>query len=174
MSDIQLGLLIDGPATRDAIHVAIAPVYSDEKLMPGQHVSLVEGTNDKVCTSDKNKVGIVDPFLRRSVEPGQRFWLCLYLRTVTSLKHSWSHPAFKDEESKPDTKASEQWLRNYCSDHGLPYERLMETIASGEMEYHVGDNEQDPPPDEFWDHYEAMTGCKKHPGRERFYFSCAC
>lgn len=177
MSDITLGLLIEvgSDPKRDAIHVAVAPVTSDEKLQPGEHVALVPGTSNKVQTSTSNRIGIVDPFLRRPVEPGQSFWLCLYLKTVTGLRHDWSHPAFKDEASaQPDYKVSEDWIRGYCNEHGLLYQSLMETIANGSMEYHVGDNEQDPPPAEFWDHYEIMTGCKKHPGRENFYFTCAC
>ena len=35
MNEIKLGKLIDGPAERDAIHIAIAPVVANERLKPG-------------------------------------------------------------------------------------------------------------------------------------------
>ncbi len=48
MKDIKLGNLALEGAQRDAIHIAIAPVTSDEYLHPGQHVDLVAGSTDKV------------------------------------------------------------------------------------------------------------------------------
>ena len=38
--DVKLGSLIDGPAQRDAIHIAVAPVVAGEPLLPGQHGGL--------------------------------------------------------------------------------------------------------------------------------------
>ncbi len=43
----------------------------------------------------RKAVGIVDPFLQRSVLQGQRFYLCLFPGTVTSLRHVWTHPALE-------------------------------------------------------------------------------
>jgi hypothetical protein len=87
-----LGSLIDGDARRDAVHVAIAPVVAAETLSPGQHVGL---TGDGRAGTSAAPIGIVDPFLTEDVREGQRFWLCLYPNTVTSLRHVWTHPAFK-------------------------------------------------------------------------------
>lgn len=88
-----LGTIIDENAGRDAIHIAVEPVEAGEFLHPGQHVGAVNG----VASSTVTHVGIVDPYLTAKVEPGQRFWLFVYPRQITSLRHVWSHPAFDDE-----------------------------------------------------------------------------
>jgi len=85
--------ITDGDRRRDAIHIAVAPVTAAAALTPGQHVGLVGDDTEQVGPAD-NCIGIVDPFLQRAVEPGQRFWLFLYPNTVTSLRHYWTHPDF--------------------------------------------------------------------------------
>ncbi len=174
MSEPMLGLLIEGEAKRDAIHVALAPVSSDETLNPGQRVALVEGSSDKVKSSQSNVIGIVDPYLKGSVKPGQRFWLCLFCKTVTSLRHQWTHPAFP-EETVVDKSSSEQWIREYASGLGFSYEELME----GARDYlnngdhlSTGDNDIGTDP-EFWTHYEIVTGTRV-TDKDRSFFSCAC
>lgn len=86
----KLGQIITGPAERDAVHVAIAPVTAGERLLPGQRVAVIHNKAYRNATP----VGIVDPFLREPVEPGDRFYVWLFPGTITSLRHSWSHPAF--------------------------------------------------------------------------------
>lgn len=173
MNEPMLGLLIEGEAKRDAIHVALAPVTSDEILNPGQRVSLVEGSSDKVKASNANTVGIVDPFLKGTVQPGQRFWLCLYCKTVTSLRHQWTHPAFP-EEVIVGSDSSVQWIRRYAADLGFSYDEIMdgarEHLASGDH-MSTGDNDVGTDP-EFWTHFEIVTG-RKVEGRPSF-FSCSC
>ncbi len=92
----RLGELIeDGDRRRDAIHIAVAPVTAAEKLKPGDHVGLVEEDSRELVGRCEDCVGIVDPFLKADVEPGQRFWLFLYPNTVTAMRHAWSHPSFQ-------------------------------------------------------------------------------
>jgi hypothetical protein len=92
----RVGRLIEGEAFRDAIHVAVAPLEAAEPLSPGQHFRL---TDDRRAVGAEpysdGAVGIVDPYLVARVEPGDRFYGFLYPGTVTSLRHAWTHPAFR-------------------------------------------------------------------------------
>jgi len=92
MNETKLGQLIETTESkRNAVHVAA------EKLMPGEWVGLVEENNFELVGDSSVPVGIVDPFLRSPVRKGQRFYLCLPPNSVTSLRHSWDHPAFLSE-----------------------------------------------------------------------------
>ena len=86
MSDAQklVGQVNTTEHGRDAIHVAICPAIAIREMRPGEHL----------------ENGIVDPFLKDRVQPGQRYWLFLYPNTVTSLRHVWTHPAFASEGAK--------------------------------------------------------------------------
>lgn len=92
----KLGHLITGPAGRDAVHTPIAPVEAAELLFPGEHVGLDQ---DGRASRSAAHIGYVDPELPRNgvqkVWAGQRFYLCLFQGTVTSLRHVFTHPAFK-------------------------------------------------------------------------------
>ena len=88
--DARLGELAPEESVRDAIHVAILPVIAGHILRPGEHVAVVDG----VAWSTKTEThGIVDPFLKSFVLEGERFYLCLYPGSITSLTHHWSHPS---------------------------------------------------------------------------------
>ena len=93
-----LGTIIDDRAKRDAIHLAVIPATAGHRLSPGWRVAFRDGkayADDQ--DHDDNVVGIVDPFLVYDVRKGERFWLVLLPRTIQSLRHVWSHPAFPDE-----------------------------------------------------------------------------
>lgn len=81
MSEVKIGELVPVGQGRDAVHVAIIPMVAYRTMRPGERLNN----------------GIVDPFLTRDVCPGERYWLCLYPNTVTSLRHVWTHPAFPTE-----------------------------------------------------------------------------
>lgn len=89
-----LGMIIDEKAGRDAIHLAVEPSIAGEKLYPGQHIGLVNGV---ATTTAPKKVGIVDPFLNGFVPQGEMFWLVVYPRQITSLRHVWTHPDFPEK-----------------------------------------------------------------------------
>lgn len=94
-----LGNIIQPTEKRDAIHLAVDPAYSDNYLNPGDHVRIVSPGKVVRCGIGAGH-GIVDPFLRHPVEPGEYFWLVVYPREITSLRHVWSHPAFADEPQR--------------------------------------------------------------------------
>lgn len=199
-----LGTIIDDKQGRDAIHLAVENVVAGEKLYPGQDVGLAP--NGSAWSSGAfKKVGIVDPFIAGPVFPGQRFWLVVYPRKITSLRHVWTHPDIPDrvetpspalydgsmnvhvdvDKARKDQKASsEKWMRewavrhmgyDYCgsSDGNLSEEKAFENAIEAGRENSVGPYEsaRDYIDDEWWNHWEAITGEKGERGE---YFSCEC
>lgn len=189
--NLELGKIITTDQHRDAIHIAVAPVVAYGKLAPGQDIGFLEaGNTEKVTAVCEKPIGIVDPFLKRCVLDGERFWMFLYPYTITSLRHDWTHPDFAEivpvVAASISKEASEAWLRNFCETADCPdYETIMEILTDGETgsgyhrcyldgEYiHIGgsDAHGEIPP-EFWVHAEIVTG-KKFSERAT-YFSCSC
>jgi len=175
------GKLIEGPvAERDAIHIACAPVVAAEVLLPGEHVGRVpDGFG-----VDGESIGIVDPFLKARVQKGQRFWLFLYPNTITALRHEWTHPEFSATTATPlDSKsASEAYMRSVAENVGISYGRLMEYAKlnierHGDWpEYITGGSEMEGEsiPDDFWEHYERITGVVAPENRRDNFFTCSC
>lgn len=178
MKPTEVGQLIDESAQRDAIHIAVAPVIAYERLEPGEHVGFCDGSTKEVCSSGE-PIGIVDPFLRKTVNAGQRFWLFLYPQTITSLRHNWTHPAFATEtQTDPQMNASEAWLRAFAEDSGLGYAAMLDAARQW-IEYEDYLNlgpllEGKYVPDEFWPHYEKATGRSVAEGKRQNFFTCSC
>lgn len=173
MSDQTLdtiGKILSSNVQRDAVHFAVAPITAAMELRPGQHVGL-DGT-------DAAPIGIVDPFLRRSVEVGERCWMILYPNTITGLRHEWTHPSFEGGERA----ASEAWLRafaerlfSYYGTYEEDSSRFDLLISQAEHGFFGTDIEYGAdcqPTAEFWDHFERYTGRKV--ARRHEYFRCAC
>lgn len=147
-----LGTLIDDSAKRDAIHLAVEPVCAGETLYPGQQIGITKGL---AYSSASKKLGIVDPFLTAPVFPGSKFWLIVFPRQITSLRHVWDHPDFEHIELEPkieikeivkevevvkevivykdapqvkttEMEESEEWIRTYAADLGVDYDDLMQ------------------------------------------------
>ncbi len=94
----NLGHPPEPDARRDAVHIAVAPVVAAHRLRPGDHVGFFphgEYGEKRLVGYGFPKIGVVDPFLTSEVEEGQSFWMFLFPGTVTSLRHVWTHPAFK-------------------------------------------------------------------------------
>lgn len=190
MSDTEVGKLLEGGEERDAIHIAVASVKAASKLKPGQHVGVLNGEASDVVS---NKIGIVDPFLaEKEVKPGQHFWLWLYPRTITSLKHNWEHPEFPAEtgprRSTETTAASEVWLRDFCSANGPGWDAVRAALENdgrstsvddynfvrvdGNYLHSNGTDAHGEIPAEFWLHVENVLG--RYNGPRPDHFSCSC
>lgn len=184
------GVLPEDAGGRDAVHVAVFSAYSNTRLFAGQDVSLVEtGGRDEKVAPGGEPIGIVDPFLRHSVEPGNRVWIYLYPRTITALSHRWSHPAWEglagSSYAPPSAKlASEKWLREFVRRTDCPsYEEVMGLAAKRadrsdddpDEEYLLvrGSDAHGEIPPEFWDHAEVVLG-RPIKGERAKFFSCSC
>lgn len=180
-SKLGLGKPITTNQFRDAIHIAVAPVIAAHTLIAGRHVGIDEHGHASEHTGEQ--IGVVDPFLKVTIEKGQEFWLFLYPGTITSLRHEWAHPSFQD--SVPIMRAvgsvSEKWLREFAESVDAGYDEMMDVAAShcdsayGEHLIDGGKWEGQGTPDEFWTHYAAVTG--KTPKTEYGLpgiFACSC
>ena len=113
---------------RDAIHLGVEPVVAGECLDPGDRIGIIDGKAYDAGTTRKGKIvpymGIVDPFLDRGLDRGDRFWLVVPPRKITSLRHVWEHPDFPDSIS---LEMSQQ--KNSNNSSGEPTEeQLQETL----------------------------------------------
>lgn len=166
---------------RDAIHLAVEPVVAGMDLYPGQHVGLENG---RAWASAAKKLGIVDPFLKGRVEPGQRFWLVVYPRQITSLRHVWSHPDFAGEgvptASTDPVEVSRLWIEKFAATLDQTPNRLMEAaenyVECGDYTYDNSErykNHWEAFP-EFWRHYTIVTGNPAPKDATEVPFTCSC
>lgn len=196
-------ILTDDVGGRDAVHVAVVSVTAGEPMRPGEHVMLEDAKADPLVAIfadvGEETIGIVDPFLERKVKKGQRFWLYLYPRTITSLRHNWTHPAFEDLKGVYVPPAqqlsvfhtSEKWLRDFCARSDCP---SYETVLAAVKDEPLGDDDDDrisalfysdyllfrnvnaheDIPPEFWHHMEVVTGMDLSHRKGVTHFSCSC
>lgn len=196
--DIGIGRIIEQERHRDAIHIAVAPVEAGSDLKAGDLVGLMKGKAFHAFPGLIEPLGVVDPFLRNVVLPGQRFYLFLFPGSITSLRHEWEHPAFVElptapSVTPPDKAASEAWLREYakqvnpyyCGDgyygekeggKDTSYEVLMNDLAGNTITYHGIDmhsREELIDEEELKRHGEIVLG--RPINFDAFeYFSCSC
>lgn len=163
-----LGTILTGDEKRDAIHIAVIACEAGEVIDHGDDVCIRDGKaysahNPRDLDDPANRaLGIADPFLPgRHIHPGERFWLLIYPRVITSLRHVWTHPAITDEAIGPppgltvtlhpagppatfdlrpsmeqfverQKKDSEAWLRKWCEEDGqITYDELIEVVKTG-------------------------------------------
>lgn len=167
MSDIILGQLITTPQKRDAIHIAVAPVIAIEALEPGQHIQL--NHEGKAC-SGKEPIGIVDPLLKHAVAPGDEFWLWVYPKTVSNLRHDWDHPAL-DRKDSFDLATAREWIEQFAADasggntsgEGLiaAATKYLEDGTVIDFGFSTADRcYEDKEISKFWELYQVVTGRK--------------
>jgi hypothetical protein len=194
-----LGMILGEGEARDAIHLAVEPVIAGCDMEPGDRVGFFDGDQSIAmpeCGSVK-ALGIVDPFLKRAVAQGERFWLIVNPREITSLRHVWAHPAFPDPVdftplavADATVASSKQWIENYVDrlnagrydedDPSVTYDDLIGTarehVADGWGGYLVkgGLLEGVSTEDAFWDHFEIVTGVVVPSSARGNFFSCSC
>lgn len=191
MSELHIGTILKERMERDAIHIAIASVVANELLHPGEFINFISPYDIDNVKADSDGIGIVDPYLRTSVNKGDIFWMHLLPGTITSLKHQWSHPAFdaltakikadherKLAEKKKIFNDSFEWIENWASNVGITYDEALS--AAEEYLQHgnywcEGDRfDGEHVPDEFWDHYEVVSESKIKSSKRGSFFSCSC
>lgn len=183
-------------AERDAIHIAVLPAIAEHNFMPGDHVGYKGGK----AVAGWEPIGIIDPFIEK-VLPGQKCFIFLYPNTITTLRHQWTHPSIPDDGIETvgapiDKAASEAWLRDWIESADCPdYETTMAALqgshlpdtGANEDVYYKVENYGDGPylffsnrdahssiPDEFWHHFEVVTGQKVPKDGRIVGFSCSC
>jgi hypothetical protein len=194
-----LGMIHVRDEKRDAIHLAVIPAEAGENLYPNAHVHLIDGKAYRAQMYSGDAIGVVDPFLTNSVQAGQRFWVVIYPRVITSLRHVWTHPAIADEvgavapsgPSAEQKAASEKWLRQWIANADCPsYEIVMAALKGehvegtddygkaysndGEYITFYGRDAHSDIPAEFWTHFEIVTGFKMPEGARPSSFNCSC
>lgn len=168
---------------RDAIHLAVEPAVAGMTLKSGERIKIANGKAVRAILNDAT--GIVDPFIKTYVDEGERFWLVVLPRTITSLRHVWSHPDFPEEgvvSAAPanSKEASEAWLHKFidsadCPDyHTVIGAALHNDSWSKEYLHFDGQDAHGEIPPEFWDHVEIVTGQKIERKDRASYFSCSC
>jgi hypothetical protein len=182
-----LGTIIGDSEARDAIHLAVEPVVAAELLEPGADVGLL---SDGTASATASKlVGIVDPFLKSPVAEGERFWLVVYPRQITSLRHVWEHPDFPRCAELPSASAPEaeskswEWIKRYADSLSLHHSTLMQGaddwVASQDdswPEYLIqgGTLEGESTSPDFWHHYQIVRGVTVPDDAQANFFSCSC
>jgi len=183
-----LGSIIGEGEKRDAIHLAVEPAVAAHPLRPGDDVGFVDG-GVGIC---QNPVGIVDPFLKSPVLTGQRFWLVVYPRQITSLRHVWEHPKFplSLDVTVPvvagiSKEVATQWMRDFADRYHITYQQAIQAghdwVEQGGY-FTINDSSslrddmyEDTIRLAFWKHFEIITGVKvSGQDREGTVFSCSC
>lgn len=193
-----LGKLIDSPQQRDAIHIAVAPVIATEQMCCGQMISLVDPLDAEHVKLDLDTpIGIVDPFLRALVAPGQRFWMFLLPNTITSLRHDWTHPAFGQALAPEDLQKykevgealmgvpeAKRWMQEFANRVGLDYDTVVQagrdSVSTGmgytQIDSQAARDEFYECQDQYWHAFEMITGIKTTDKirEDGWVFSCSC
>ena len=175
MSNINLGTSPTESDTRDAIHIALAPIIAGEDLYPGNHIEMGKDGLGHIAKEPNTAIGIADPFMTRTILKGERFWLCLYPQTVTDMKHHWSHPAFLPVAELPDVLKAKEVISNIASSYGVRVDELIEAAQSGEGYCFGNDISYGDFEDDFWNAIETITGKQFNEiHRSDTTFRCAC
>ena len=179
-----LGSIIGPAEKRDAIHLAVFPVSAGELLQPGQHVQLDPDGELAYRALPNRGVGIVDPFLSGPVKADERFWLVVYPRQISSLRHVWEHHAFPPSGEAPellvdprDRGNSLLWLEEFSRLRDIELGALLSAARNRQGDEYLtiyGDDASGDIPDELWHHMEILDDVRIPTTERSKYFSCSC
>lgn len=186
-----LGMIHQHDEKRDAIHLGVEPVLAGETLYPSQHIGLIDGKAYSSEYRDIKLLGIVDPFLTKPIKEGQKFWLVVYPRQITSLRHVWEHPNFPDsretghveKENSHERSEAEIWLRGYADDLDINFDELISYgVANaqrrpGSWEDYLCDGgklEGESTSNEFWEQLSVYMDIKIPEENKTNFFTCSC
>ena len=180
----RIGKLLVGTEERDAIHIAVMPLIAAEKLTAGEHVGLTK--NGQAHTQYQPFIGIVDPYLTETVEPGRTFYVFMYPNTVTGLRHHWQHPAFADHIEVNEGLAK-AWLQQFAAKWEFDFDHMIAVAADPDSEGRWGAyitayghdlhsaGELGADHELFWHYMSVLTGKTFSPEhRERIAWGCTC
>lgn len=180
-----LGTLISAKEKRDAIHLAVLPAQAGQRLEPGNRIFMRDGKAYRAYESEGSiDTGIVDPFLRMThVNEGQWFWFILKPRSIASLRHVWTHPAFPDPAEEPKYLQSTQYLDQIAERLKVDMFSLLNAaqdfLQDGEYFRHpenpgAFEGDRGAIDSTFWHHYEVLTGKKVAVDKRQSFLTCSC
>lgn len=186
MEKVEIGQLLNGSEKKDAIHIAIYPAVADKTLHPGTPVTLRDDDPSIAVQCPAGvSIGIVDPYLRAPLRPGDRFYIFINPGTITGLRHDWTHPMLKPEfEVDRRLEEAKQWMRDFADDVGMSYKEI---INAGDMWVKANErttqysssaaqdtlNNDKEKTQKFWECYKIITG-REPKDTEVQPFSCSC
>lgn len=124
-------------AKRDAVHFAVEPVVAGHYLNSAAHVKRGIDGRYHACSWDES-IGLVDPWIKGVIKPGESFYLFVHPRTITSLRHVWEHPDFDKIEGTEDlvsilTEAATAQIEQYLD---VDQERLKKFVENERKNSH--------------------------------------
>jgi hypothetical protein len=178
---------------RDAIHLAVEPVIcAGDFLLPGADIGIKQSKGIlKADSKFEPHVGIVDPFLKKGPVEGELFWLVVYPRQITSLRHVWTHPSFDGTTATGQSNEyarAQEWIVRFAEKNDVPIQELLDGAGTwietyvedqrwgGSGEYlnmgHILHGLQTP--QEFWEYYEILTQNSVPEHMRKDFFACSC
>lgn len=114
---------------RDAIHTAIVALRAGCFLRRADYIK-INTDGEAVCSSMKDSVGVVNPFLKEScLRAGDWFWAVMNMEDIPNVVHYWEHPNHTFESPKCEVKKNAT-LKEYADTLQVSYEQLMSALDS--------------------------------------------
>lgn len=140
---------------------------------------MITESGEAANASLMDAVGIVDPFLRRNMVAGEKFWAWIRPGSISTLTHKWTHKRIPDVvEVVPDKEAARVRLEEFAEGSlHVPLDEMLAVINScvdgGDPLYDHG-YESLCEYEGFWEDYTLYTG-KPDPHKEDgcfYFFTC--